>query len=261
MKQKQSIFRRAADFAQDKGFYIILALCAVAIGISGYVLFFTGNDESDIPQPQTTVSAPNELEIPGDEKDKLSGVAQNPQQTDDKDDGAKTPDVPNVSATPQPDKTADKPETPAQTVNKPVNIPVEQKAFVPPVDGEMIREFSGQGLVYDETMADWRVHGGADFSCTEGEQVFAIADGEVSAIYYDEMWGNCVSIKHAEGLVSTYCGLMKNATLKEGMTVKAGDVVGGAGGGITCESSLPMHVHIVVTRDGESIDPMSLLTK
>ena len=66
MKQKQSIFRRAADFAQDKGFYIILALCAVAIGISGYVLFFTGNDESDIPQPQTTVSAPNELEIPGD---------------------------------------------------------------------------------------------------------------------------------------------------------------------------------------------------
>ena len=182
MKQKQSIFRRAADFAQDKGFYIILALCAVAIGISGYVLFFTGNDESDIPQPQTTVSAPNELEIPGSKKDKLSSAAQNPQQTDDEDDGAKTPDIPNVSAIPQPDKTADKPETPAQTVNKPVNVPVEQKAFVPPVDGEMIREFSGQGLVYDETMADWRVHGGTDFSCAEGEQVFAIADGEVSAI-------------------------------------------------------------------------------
>lgn len=258
MKQKQSIFRRAADFAQDKGFYIILALCAVAIGISGYVLFFTGNDESDIPQPQTTVSAPNELEIPGNAQDKPSGAAQSPEQQDDKPEVPAVPDVPVATET---DQAASKPETPAQTVNKPVNVPVEQKAFVPPVDGEIIREFSGQGLIYDETMADWRVHGGTDFSCTEGEQVFSIADGEVNAIYYDEMWGNCVSIKHADGLVSTYCGLMKNATLKEGMTVKAGDVVGGAGGGITCESSLPMHVHVVVTRDGESIDPMSLLAK
>lgn len=258
MKQNQSIFRRAADFAQDKGFYIILALCAVAIGISGYVLFFTGNDESDIPQPQTTVSAPNELELPGDGQDKASGTAQNPQQPGDKTETPAVPDAPVVSQT---EKPAEKPEANAQTVNKPVNVPVEQKTFVPPVDGEMIREFSGQGLVYDETMADWRVHGGTDFSCTEGGQVFAITDGEVNAIYYDEMWGNCVSIKHADGLVSTYCGLMKNATLKEGMAVKAGDVVGGAGGGIVCESSMPMHVHVVVTRDGESIDPMSLLTK
>ena len=64
MKQNQSFFRRAADFAQDRGFYIILGLCAVAIGISGYVLFFTGNDTNDIPEPQTTVSAPNEIEVP-----------------------------------------------------------------------------------------------------------------------------------------------------------------------------------------------------
>ena len=35
--------RRILQFVEDKGFYIILALCVTAIGISGYVLFFLMN--------------------------------------------------------------------------------------------------------------------------------------------------------------------------------------------------------------------------
>lgn len=264
MKQNQGFFRKAADFAQDRGFYIILGLCAVAIGISGYVLFFTGNDADDIPEPQTTVSAPSEVKVPDtDTTDRIEPQEQTPQDTTEtvdvpentEDDAPVIPDVPD--STDEPSQT----EPPAQSANNPVNVPVQQSVFTLPVDGEVLREFSGQTLVYDETMADWRVHGGTDFSCTEGGQVLAIADGEVSAIYYDEMWGNCVSIQHSDGLVTTYCGLLENATLTTGMQVKSGDVIGGSGGGITCESAMPTHIHVVATRNGESIDVMSLFTE
>ena len=252
MKQNPSFFRRAADFAQDKGFYIILALCAVAIGISGYVLFFTGGSQNDIPQPHTTASSPGELKVPD------GGKAPEPVRQPDAPEAGKQPKAPSLPETP---RAPDKAEALLRPANKPVNVPVSEKAVALPVGGEMIRAFSGQELVYDDTMADWRVHGGADFACMEGEQVFAMMDGEVSAIYTDEMWGSCVSLRHDGGAVSTYCGLMKTATLKEGMKVKSGDVIGGAGGGIACESAQPMHIHVVLTRDGESVDPMSLFAK
>ena len=251
MKQNRSFLQKAVAFAEDKGFYIILALCAVAIGISGYVLFFTGSSADDIPEPQVPVSGQEEVKLP-------SGETPDTQPQDDADEPAApdTPDEPDIPETPE---TPEEPEDPpAQETNNPVNVPVEQPVYTLPVSGDVIRGHSGQALEYDETMADWRVHGGTDFSCTEGEQVLAIMDGEVSAVYTDEMWGNCVSIQHADGLVSTYCGLMKNATMKEGMSVKSGDVIGGAGGGIACESAQPMHIHLIVTQNGESIDPMTL---
>ena len=247
MKQNQSFFRRAAEFAQDRGFYIILALCAVAIGISGYVLFFTGNSQDEIPQPQAAVYSNEPVELPGSGEEDETLPSVQPQTSEPE------PDAQPQTSEPEPVE-----EKPVQQVNKPVNVPVQEPEYVLPAKGELIRGFSGQTLVYDETMADWRVHGGADFACEQGAQIFAMAGGEVSAVYTDEMWGHCVSISHQGGLVSTYCGLMERAAVEQGDTVSAGDVIGGAGGGIACESAMPMHVHIILTRDGERIDPMSL---
>ena len=51
MQQKHSGFmEKASDFVSGKGFYIILALCAAAIGVSGYVLFFTGGNQEEEDQ-------------------------------------------------------------------------------------------------------------------------------------------------------------------------------------------------------------------
>ena len=48
MQQKNSGWMdKVSDFVAGKGFYIVLALCAAAIGVSGYVLFFTGPTAGD----------------------------------------------------------------------------------------------------------------------------------------------------------------------------------------------------------------------
>ena len=64
--QKGNFIQRALQFAESKGFYMILGLCVVAIGVSTYVLFFTAPQEKPVegelinqPATEPKVSAVN----------------------------------------------------------------------------------------------------------------------------------------------------------------------------------------------------------
>ena len=46
---RKRVTEKIVKFAENKGFYIILALCILAIGVSGYVLFFTGAEPAKEP--------------------------------------------------------------------------------------------------------------------------------------------------------------------------------------------------------------------
>ena len=61
MQQKNSGWMdKVSDFVAGKGFYIVLALCAAAIGVSGYVLFFTGGEEDFVDEPLQISGAVND---------------------------------------------------------------------------------------------------------------------------------------------------------------------------------------------------------
>lgn len=250
MQQKNSGWmEKVSDFVAGKGFYMILALCAAAIGVSGYVLFFTGGD-GDFPE----------------EPLQISGTAQVPQVE------PQAPEVTEPEPQPLP-KPADNPakaekEKP-QAAAASGKAEVKQAApaaapkaetFISPVqNGQVLREFSGDQLVKDETMGDWRVHNGVDIACDDGGKVCAIGDGTVTDFFFDDLTGYCLTIDHGNGLTSTLRGLMKNATVKKGDQVKMGAVVGGAGGTMAVESKMAPHIHLEVARDGQLIDPLSIL--
>ena len=63
---------------------------------------------------------------------------------------------------------------PAVTVSAPV--------YVRPVSGAVLTPFSGDTLLFQPTMGDWRVHAGTDFSAEAGETVLALTDGTVQQI-------------------------------------------------------------------------------
>ncbi len=119
--------------------------------------------------------------------------------------------------------------------------------------------YSGDELVYDQTMDDWRTHKGMDIACEIGQTVQTVAPGQVSEIYFDEMMGHCVAVVHADGIISRYYGLEQNSTLKVGDELVTGDPVGTAGNTVLAESAQDPHIHFEMWRDGASIDPMSLL--
>lgn len=69
-----------------------------------------------------------------------------------------------------------------------------------PVPGPMLAPFSGDELVYNETLGDWRTHNGVDLAAEAGEPVKAAALGRVSAVYQDAVWGWTVEVSDGAGV-------------------------------------------------------------
>jgi len=128
-----------------------------------------------------------------------------------------------------------------------------------PVDGEIINQFSGDELVFSNTMRDWRVHRGIDIDAPLGAQVRAAAGGVVEQVYVDDMLGVVVVIGHGNGLHTLYASLQSEEFIAVGTRVQAGDIIGGIGGTAISEIADGPHLHFEVHRNGVQIDPLSMI--
>lgn len=104
----------------------------------------------------------------------------------------------------------------------------EAPASAQPVDGRVLNAFSGDELVYNKTLGDWRTHNGVDYACAQGGTVAAPAAGKVTAAGPEGNWGTVVSIEDASGRIWRVCGVA-NPAVKAGDTVTAGQKLGTAG--------------------------------
>ena len=130
--------------------------------------------------------------------------------------------------------------------------------FSLPLLSEVDKPFSGGDMVQSKTMGDWRVHNGVDFRGTVGDQVRAVNNGVVKAVYDDVLWGTVVEIDHGDGLVARYCGLGKGSTAAVGDKVKINDRIGNLGS-VPVESADEVHLHFEMRQDGTAVDPMPIL--
>lgn len=163
-----------------------------------------------------------------------------------------------VVATPAPKPT---PAVDPQTVSTPAPAPATATAsvFTWPVKGEVLRSWSVEKLNYDRTMGDWRTHDGVDIAAAAGTQVMAPAGGTVSDLYQDDLMGTTVVILHADGVMSTCSNLAQVPTVEIGDTVRTGDVIGSVGTSAIAESEEVSHLHLSMTRNGVSVDPLEYL--
>ena len=255
--------KKVAQFFEDKGFYIVLFLCVIAIGTAAYVLFLAPtSDDSLLEYSNSPVLQTEEaIDVAGQAEDSLTA-------------GTTTKSTTKSAATTKPVTTTAKPTTTTQaasstaattsaattksTTKQTTTAAKPSSFFVKPVTGEVYQAFSGEELVYDRTNGDWRTHNGVDFTCQDGAKVMAIGDGTIEDIFTDDYYGTSVLIDHGDGLKSIYLGLITEASVFKGQPVNAGDVIGAVNKDALFESSLPVHLHLEVTQDGERIDPMSL---
>ena len=147
----------------------------------------------------------------------------------------------------------DERETEAQTEKK-------TESFALPMGNDIIKDYSGGEMVFSKTMGDWRVHDGVDFGGAAGNTVDAVADGRITRIYDDIFWGTVVEIDHGNSMTVRYCGLKKGTTLPEGALVKKSEKIGTLGS-IPIESAEGGHLHLEVTVDGITVDPLEALNK
>lgn len=233
---KRTMQDRVSDFMAGKGFYIVLLLCVTALGASGYYLF-SGLEESGktVSGPATVVVTPAPTPVPVQ-----TAVPQPP-----------------ATATPRPAPTA-APVPTAQVLTTPPPT-ATASVFTWPVKGEVLRAWSVETLVYDETMGDWRSHDGVDIASAAGTQVMAPAGGTVSDLYTDDLMGTTVVILHADGVMSTCSNLAAVPTVEIGDTVRTGDVIGSVGATAIGESAEASHLHLSMTKNGVSVDPLEYL--
>ena len=209
-----------------KGYYIALVLCAVAIGITGFLYYRNANHRE--PALQDPVNSVNQV-----------GATENN-------------DV-EVVAT-GPDTQAQQETTPPVTAD---NKPANRKS---PLDGKTVSQFSMDALTYNQTTRDWRVHDGMDISAQAGTKVCAAADGTVYTVYEDETMGTTVVINHVNGYTTKYASLASEVAVKVGDTVTAGQVIGSVGVSALLESGLGEHVHFAVSCEGKPVNPVEFLS-
>ena len=144
------------------------------------------------------------------------------------------------------------PETESATVTE------AHPQYVLPMGSFITKDYSGDAVVYSNTMQDWRVHTGVDFGDNRAQSVLAIADGTVTDVREDVLWGVVLTIDHGDGIVARYCGLEKGSTPEVDTQVEQGVVIGKLGE-IPVESKDGPHLHLEIRRNGERIDPWKLL--
>ena len=183
--------------ASGKGYYIALILCAIAIGITGYVYYRNTNQSQEASLLETASE-----ELPAAEDgDHVAALATQPR------------DIPTVPTTQAPDNSTQ---------------PTEKRRLktTSPVAGKEITGYSMEALSYNQTTRDWRVHNGVDLAAEPGTEVCAAADGKVYTVYEDDAMGHTVVIRHDDGYTTKYSSLSENVTVKAGDTVTMGQVIG-----------------------------------
>ncbi len=160
----------------------------------------------------------------------------------------------NVTATGVPKTTKSTTLTTTTPVEK---LPFEG-SFQVPTTGKLIKDYSNGEMVKSETMGDWRVHNGIDFSAEEGESVLAVQDGTITEINKDALWGVSIELSCPGGLKVKYYGVQENVNVKKGDTVAKGAVIAVVGT-LPIESAQGTHIHIETSVNNTLTNPIEAL--
>ncbi len=234
-----------ARMMKSRGVYIALAVCVLAAGFVSYSV----SRVSTIPQNTGTVKTTqpstyvhiNQRVLPGD-------ITTFPTQ-------------PITELQTEPTTAA--PETEAVFEN--AADPVERTSEAPgeityslPVNTKTGKDFSMGIPVFSATMNDYRTHNGVDFTADAGASVCAIAQGKVTRVANDSLFGNTVTVDHGGGVVSTISGLADEGLIREGAVV-SNETVLGVVGEIPVEAADGSHIHLEIRVNGVLQDPLEVM--
>ncbi len=240
------------------GFYIALSICLVAVGLAVYSTYTSVSDylkqseDDEYTSSLVETTAPVAKDVTGVTED----VTEEKEATNDEATSSETrknsftlyetstlPDTEDVDAQSDLDSLS-----PVFRVKESLIYPVDSKS--------VLREYSEEA-VYNSTMKDFRAHTGTDFTAKVGENVYAMCDGVVRKISFDERYGVIIEVGNDEYTVY-YCGVDSDTNVHMKDQVKQGDVIGYVSQ-IPCESKDPVHLHVEIKVGDEFIDPLSVI--
>ena len=221
---------RVTDFLSGKGFYLVLAVCLIAVGVAAFAAY-GGIDIKSDPVEEISSKSPMDTIFSSQTS---SGF---PAGTE-----------------------ASEPYSSEEELSSLVSLAPDTTAysFSSPLSGEISKSFSGDELVYSATYKDMRLHSACDIVAEEGRSVFSCGNGLVTAVFTDSELGLCVEIDHGNGIVAYYCGLKETLLVSEGSAVNSKTVIGHIGE-VPGECEDGFHLHLEFYKNGEVCDPMNFI--
>ena len=132
---------------------------------------------------------------------------------------------------------------------------IKDPEFKMPVEGEVIREYAKDNLVYSPTLDEWVTHNGLDIKAEKTTVVKASAEGTIKSIKNDPRYGLTVVIEHVNGFTSVYSNLLTAEFIEEGEKVKQGQTIATVGNTATFEIADESHLHFEILKNNENVDP------
>ena len=136
---------------------------------------------------------------------------------------------------------------------EPIVIP--DPTFIKPVEGEVIKEYSKENLVYSETLKEWTTHTGIDMEADLATVVKASFEGTVKSIKNDPRYGITVIIEHTNGYETRYSNLLTAEFITVGENVTTGQTIGTVGSTASFEILDKPHLHFEILKDSQYLDP------
>ena len=132
---------------------------------------------------------------------------------------------------------------------------VKELEFAYPVEGEVIKGYAIDNLVFSETLQEWVVHKGIDIKAPRTTVVKAAEEGTISAIKNDPRYGLTVIIEHRDGYKTMYSNLLTTEFVAEGEEVTKEQTIGTVGNSAAFEIADEPHLHFEMLKDEEPVDP------
>ena len=131
----------------------------------------------------------------------------------------------------------------------------EELVFAMPVDGEIIKEFANDTLLYSATLNEWTTHSGIDIKAEKTTVVKSSEKGTVKYIKNDPRYGLTVVIEHTDGYTTVYSNLLTSEFVVEGEQVEKGQTIGTVGNTAVFEIADESHLHFEILKDNIQVDP------
>lgn len=133
--------------------------------------------------------------------------------------------------------------------------PKKELSFERPVEGEMVREYAKDNLIYSATLEEWTTHMGIDIKADKTTVVKAAEAGTVKSIKNDPRYGLTIVIEHEDNFQTVYSNLLTSEFVVEGEKVEKGQSIGTVGNTAVFEIADEPHLHFEMLKDSLPVDP------
>ena len=128
-------------------------------------------------------------------------------------------------------------------------------SFAKPVEGEIVRDFAVDSLIFSETLQEWTTHTGIDIKADKTTVVKSAEAGIVKTIKNDPRYGLTVIVEHENGFQTVYSNLLTSEFVVEGEKVEKGQSLGTVGNTAAFEIADEPHLHFEILKDSVQVDP------